>query len=327
MRDNFDAARLLLAIAVIYSHSFALAGQTEWSLYDHTLGTMAVHGFFCISGYLVSRSFNASSSVWSFLTKRALRIAPALIVAHIVSQALWAYFDRYTANPIPYISNGPVWTLSWEAACYMLCAAIGAIGLLQQRAFMPFLAAAWLVFALYSGQRDSGTITAIAPMFMLFFGGTAIAIHEQSFDLRKAFPFAATVIVIAYIPSVVTWIFNLGSNVFIFGPKVSDIQVRDLAYFLVLPIVVITICKHTKPIKLPADVSYGVYLYGWPVSQVIIALCVRQGIAVKPLPLFAATLAVTLVVAYASWRLVEHPCLLLKNALSANRRGHLSGKI
>jgi len=296
-------------------------------IYDHSMGAMAVHGFFCISGYLVCRSFNASASVLSFLAKRALRIAPALIVAHMVSQTLWIHFDRYTTNPIPYISNGPVWTLSWEAACYILCAALGVIGLLQQRAFMPFLATAWLIFALYSGQRDSGTITAIAPMFMLFLGGAAIAIHEQSLDLRKAFPFAATVMVVTYIPSIMTWIHDLGGSVFIFGPKVSDIQVRDLAYFLVLPIVVITICKHTKPIKLPADVSYGVYLYGWPVSQVIIALCVRHGIAVKPLPLFAATLAVTLAAAYASWRLVEHPCLLLKNALSANRRGHLSGKI
>ena len=143
MRDNFDTVRLLLAIAVIYSHSFALAGQTEWSLYDHTLGTMAVHGFFCISGYLVCRSFNASASVWSFLAKRALRIAPALIVACLVSHALWVGFDRYTANPIPYISNGPVWTLSWEAACYSLCAVLGIAGLLQQRAFMPFFAAAW----------------------------------------------------------------------------------------------------------------------------------------------------------------------------------------
>ena len=327
MRDNFDAARLLLAIAVIYSHSFALAGQVEWSLYDHTLGTMAVHGFFCISGYLVCRSFNASASVWSFLAKRALRIAPALIVACIVSNALWAMFDRYTANHIPYISNGPVWTLSWEAACYALCAALGVAGLLQQRAFMPFFAAAWLVFALHSGQRDSSAITVIAPLFMLFLGGAAIAIYEQSLDIKKIFPFAATALIITYIPSVVTWIFNIGSDLFLFGPKVSDIQIRNLVYIAALPFFVITICKQTKPIRLPVDISYGTYLYGWPASQVIVALCIRHSITVKPLPLFFATLAVTLVAAYVSWRVVEHPCLLLKKALSENRRGRLTRKI
>ena len=316
MRDNFDACRLILAIAVIYSHSFALAGQAEWIVYDHSIGAMAVHGFFCISGYLVCRSFNASTSVWSFLAKRALRIAPALVVACVASHALWVTFDRYATNPIPYISNGPVWTLSWEAACYALCAALGVVGILQQRAFMPFFAAAWLVFAFHSGERDSSAITVIVPMFMLFLGGAAVAVHEQSFDLRRVFPFAATVLVIAYIPSAVTWIFDMGKGIFLFGPKVSDIQIRNLAYVLVLPVVVITICKYTKPIRIPVDVSYGTYLYGWPVSQVIVAICIKNGFAVKPIPLFTATLAITLVVAYVSWLAVEHPASILKTRFS-----------
>lgn len=58
------------------------------------------------------------------------------------------------------------------------------------------------------------------------------------------------------------------------------------------------------------DLSYGVYLYGWPVAQALLYFTHQK---LSPVPLFTFTIAVTLVVAYGSWRLIERPSLdLLK---------------
>src|SRR4051794_27480336 len=72
-RNNFDALRLALAILVLFSHSYSLAGAvdpivrlTRWQ-FDG--GTIAVDGFFVISGYLITDSWLRSRSTDAFLAK------------------------------------------------------------------------------------------------------------------------------------------------------------------------------------------------------------------------------------------------------------------
>ena len=61
----------------------------------------------------------------------------------------------------------------------------------------------------------------------------------------------------------------------------------------------------------PADLSYGVYLYGWPVQQALHALFPSLGAVALLWP----SLAVTVVVAALSWYLIEKPALGLKRRL------------
>src|ERR671933_330026 len=80
-RDNaFDALRLLGAVLVLVSHSFALAGVAEPKLGKSSLGVIGVEIFFAISGFLVTASWLSDPRPRAFLAKRALRILPALIV-------------------------------------------------------------------------------------------------------------------------------------------------------------------------------------------------------------------------------------------------------
>ena len=92
--NNFNAIRVLLALLVIFSHSYALVaiesrgagdplasltgGQTTW-------GGLAVDGFFAISGYLIVQSWLRSRSGLDYLKKRALRIYPGFAAASVVS--------------------------------------------------------------------------------------------------------------------------------------------------------------------------------------------------------------------------------------------------
>jgi peptidoglycan/LPS O-acetylase OafA/YrhL len=60
------------------------------------------------------------------------------------------------------------------------------------------------------------------------------------------------------------------------------------------------------------DLSYGVYVYGWPVQQACVyALGIRE-----PALLFGASMAVIVPLAWLSWTFIEQPCL-------RRMRGHL----
>jgi peptidoglycan/LPS O-acetylase OafA/YrhL len=58
-----------------------------------------------------------------------------------------------------------------------------------------------------------------------------------------------------------------------------------------------------------ADLSYGIYLWGWPVEQMLVRLFEPQ---LNGLLLFLLALPLTSILALASWKLVEAPFLRLK---------------
>jgi peptidoglycan/LPS O-acetylase OafA/YrhL len=60
------------------------------------------------------------------------------------------------------------------------------------------------------------------------------------------------------------------------------------------------------------DLSYGVYIWAWPIQQTI----VRVAHVSEPLLLFAVTTAIIVPIAAASWLLIEKPALSLKDSLS-----------
>src|ERR1700687_6215627 len=115
-RNNFDLMRLVAAVSVIFSHAFLLSENSQ----DHDplmmltggqtiLGVVGVFGFFTISGYLVTQSFDATASPLVFLAKRALRVFPGLflcllvcvfVIGPLVTQLPLA---DYFARPQPYL--------------------------------------------------------------------------------------------------------------------------------------------------------------------------------------------------------------------------------
>lgn len=86
--NNFDALRLLLAVLVVWSHAFALrlgSEDTEWfSLLlagQYNSGHAAVLGFFAISGFLITASWQKRKSTGQYLKSRIARIVPGYVVA------------------------------------------------------------------------------------------------------------------------------------------------------------------------------------------------------------------------------------------------------
>ncbi|HEX4191588.1 MAG TPA: acyltransferase family protein, partial [Stellaceae bacterium] len=90
--NNFDALRLLAALAVILSHAFLIAQGTEkndplnWLTGNQCmLGLTGVFVFFAVSGFLVTQSFEQTRSPLRYLMKRVLRIFPAYLVCLVLT--------------------------------------------------------------------------------------------------------------------------------------------------------------------------------------------------------------------------------------------------
>ncbi len=101
-RNAFDLVRLLLAASVIYTHGFLLCGREEptFEVFKRQLsiGLLAVLGFFAVSGYLVSASWDRSPRVGRFLWSRVTRIVPGFLVCLLVT--------AFVVAPLLYLGRG-----------------------------------------------------------------------------------------------------------------------------------------------------------------------------------------------------------------------------
>jgi len=305
---NLDAMRLLLAVSVIVSHAWPLAlgpGTAEplQAVTGRSLGGWAVLLFFFLSGLLVTASAERRSAR-AFWAARARRIFPGLGAALLVTLALalssgarvdlqdaltWVLRagtlvsiehridGAFAANPYREVVNGPLWSLAHEVMAYALCFGMVALGALRRPLVLPL---ALGVAALASLMADllPGRLSVFAPLFFAFVLG--MAAHAVRHHLILS-PRAALCVA----PLAVCGM--------------------DLLAIGAICYLALTLALRAPRVCLPADYSYGLYIYGWPVAQMIVH--VSPGIS--PVALAVASVFATLPLALASWHLVERPSL------------------
>lgn len=305
---NLDTLRLLLAASVVVSHAWPLAlgpGTAEplSALTGHSLGGWAVALFFFLSGLLVTGSAERRPAR-AFWAARIRRIVPGLGVALLVTLAFayasgatagpveaGAWFARaltlfsiehrisgaFAANPYPEVVNGPLWSLSHEVAAYAICALFVASGAARHRAAVLAVVGAAALTCVNAGHLP-GRAAVFAPLFFAFALGMAAHVFRDRLHLRPVAG-ALSLPLVAILP----W-----------PLAVAILGYACLAVFLTAP--------RVAPV---GDFSYGLYIYGWPVAQILVHL--DPGIG--PVPLAFASLVATLPLAIASWYVVEQPLL------------------
>ncbi len=329
--NNFSALRLFFAFVVLYGHSYPISGNdldpVSRLLMPYTwIGALAVHGFFAISGFLVTASF-ANRGAVPFIVARGLRLYPAVILYCIVailiigplgvSVPLDQYFGagavQYLRNAplwtwqvnLPYAfadrpfsgsTNGSTWTLPIELRSYLLVLGVGVVGVWKSR-IASNVALLGLFYLMVFGEDVSG-----------LFADEDRYRHPMAFFLAGSAAWVNRDLVLMSVPLAVVLAF--AQLLFLHG-----------SYFLAAHAIcgtyVILVMAYMTPrldIDRFGDVSYGVYLYAWPIQQLVW----WQGQGGLTNALIAAPI-VTLC-AYASWRLVEKPALGLKSALSGARK-------
>lgn len=331
--NNFNLLRLLAAVLVLVSHAWPLAigrGAVE-PLYAETgykLGTTAVTVFFAVSGFFITRSFAERKSLIDFLIARTARIYPALAVALVITALVlgpatttltlssylaqkhswtyvpanlslfhlqWALPGVFEHNSLPGAVNGSLWTLYPEVRCYLLVILAGLIGLSRPKTF-PLLLAIAVAAIFLVRQTEGGGVLATAATLTLPF-----AIGAGAYIYRRFFPLSVLLVAATMGTAAAT----RGGTVY---PLTHAVALSYAAlWFGFAPI------TRLRGFNRFGDLSYGTYIYAFPVSQVLVAAAPEIG----PWALAAAALPATLLLAAASWRWIEAPALAHRHRFAA----------
>ena len=293
--NNLDVVRLLFALMVIYGHSFVLTpgpGQGNDLFFQYTgyyAGDLAIKGFFFISGVLVTSSLLSSRSPIKYLSARVFRIIPALVVVTLIltliigplistlpvmkyfnTHATWQYLWRtsllqiwngqnlgyyflpgvFATNPFPFYVNAPLWSVAAEFYCYLLLLAIFLCTRLNKVAVS-------IIFALivvdsilqekviFYWLPQSSTDFSLLPLSFAF--GAILAVYQREIQLQISM--FVGLLFAGYLINGGNFGHMFGYAVFFFG----------ILFFATGPL--------AMKMRLPRDVSYGVYLWGWPIQQ------------------------------------------------------------
>lgn len=286
-------------------------------------GLFALHVFFFISGLLVTNSFLNKPDLVSWLVSRALRILPALFVCLVlivfvlgsalttlpVNQYLahhdtWNYFlgnllllrtrfilpGVFAGKPV----NGPLWSLFLEVRLYLLAAVLLWIFRGRRRE--------WLTTALGA----IAIVGLVAPRWILVFGETDNNMACSGLFLLGALcALWSDKVLISNIWLVVLF---LAANNYARTPAFGPVFFFFTCYFVLC----FGFSRFLSAIHLPGDYSYGLYIYGWPVQQVMAKYFPNWS---PPLNA-ASSLVIATAVAALSWHLVEKRCLAQKKRMS-----------
>ena len=345
--NSLNLLRLVFAFVVLLDHCVYLGGFGKIDIGRTTTpGTLAVYGFFAISGFLIAGSA-ATSAPGRYLRKRFLRIFPAFWVVLIVTAVVIAPvsyllavrppgcgLDCYLAGPdgpvgyvlrnlglwivqpdisgtpfgvfLPGIWNGSLWTLAFEFGAYLVLLGLAVAGLLRRPPVVlvgtALLLGVLVVFTVVPSLHDSVT-TFTYPIFTpalvllpLFLTGSCLWLY------RHRVPDSGWLAGALFVAALLVLVLPVGAQI----PGYSFTTGPLAAPLLVYPVLWLGFHLPFVHIGRRHDLSYGVYLYAFPVQQ---GLVMAGAAAWGLLGYTAATIVIVLACATASWFLVERPAM------------------
>jgi len=338
-RDNsLNLIRLLLAFMVLYSHAEILTGVGDGIKWQgQHIGSWAVVGFFAISGFLITGS-RERSDAGRYLLNRVTRIFPGFLLALVfvafflapIAQvietgSLRGYFSTpvtpgyyvygnillrimtyeigTTLADIPYPKawNGSLWSLYYEFWCYIIIGVFLSWKLTREKVW-PTVLLFLLSVGVHSGigyiggfVDESYDFSMLSFMFPYFMGGAVVYKLRDRLPMRPLIAFVCAVVAVALIRY---------SNDY--GPQLASPLIAYVVLWLgaVLP--------SPSLVKIH-DISYGVYIFHFPVIQFLVLLGLhRHGFAL----LLLVTVLLTVALATASWLGVERATMRWTRGLS-----------
>lgn len=328
--NGLNLVRLGLAATVVFAHAFYIVGAGIGPvIHGDNLGGWAVYGFFAVSGYLVTHS-RLTRPLGDYLVHRVARLFPGywvcllVMVVVVAPLGFWAtngtlsgYWSTQTqplnylfANsmlrvsafdiaggpagvPFPGVWNGSIWTLYYEFVCYLVIAAVLSVALLRRRGALV-VAGLWIVSAVlywgwgrgvaetFGGNPELAQLLKLLPVFL---GGALLRLARVRLHVWGVL--ASTVVLLLLV-------------------RVLDTGAPQLC----APLIAYALLWVGAVLPSPAwfrrhDISYGTYVYAFPVQQLIVVLGLGGGVWIN----VGVALLITLPLAVASWFLVERPVM------------------
>lgn len=343
--NYFDDLRFILATLVVFYHSYELIKNpshdfiSKMMLGQSSLGQIAVYAFFTISGFFMIQSLENSKTIMKYFRNRLYRIIPAfwfsIILFSIVIIPLfsnislygddgsldfifkagtfhifgydWTIKNAFPNNTFSDGINGSMWTLKHELAAYILLPIFYLLSY-KNRRFMLFFTC---ILIILSFLANSGIYLFNIPV------GKAWVLSENEYPSFILF----------------SYYFMVGSCLYLYKDKilVSQSVTLDFRWFVFLTILLILsfygnkgkyillfwvpytvillgcVLKYKLFSKF-GDYSYGIYIYSFPIQQLIIL----KNSNISALSLFLTSMIFTLLLSIVSYHLLEKPILNLK---------------
>jgi len=335
--NNFDFLRFFLASLVIFSHSFAVLYNGTWQGYDPLLhltrgqvafGGGAVDGFFLISGFLITKSWERSKGAGDFARKRIFRILPALVAVLLVTAFVFgplattlplneylgsALTYKYLAfmgtrnlhltdrlpgvfvhNPLAYRVNGSLWTIRCEALCYVLVAVLGLLRCYRLPALVLTASVAAVGVTIVQGNHVNTGNNLEGPFHVLiyFLWGMTFYLYRDKICHSPLLAVSALAgLVVSDLIGILPFTLPLlGGYALFYAAFSARLKLHKFARY--------------------GDFSYGIYLYAFPVQQLLVAHFQSVWNAET---LALATFVIAGLCAVLSWHVVEKPWLKRKS--------------
>ncbi len=347
--NSFGLVRLIAATLVVVSHGYLLTGGAmeaePFSVStSFPLGAHAVHIFFALSGFLIAASWQSRPEALHFFAGRFLRLYPALIAVTLAVLVIAALFLSQPMNllypfspeailffgrtvflldgggsiasvlPQDEISGAilaTVWTLRFEVLCYLT---------------IP-------VFMTLVGKRKD--VLGISAALLLVVAGVWLVTRNAHY-LQMGFLDSLARFMFAFYLGVLAWIFR--NHIPISGFVLAALAVAaftGLGTRLSQPLEILAIAYFTfwvgsfhfgalTDAANREDLSYGIYLMGYPIQQA--ALGLLPGDHQSAWTNISVTMLIAVPLAFASWRLLERPALQHRAALVSLGAARFSGK-
>jgi len=319
--NSFNFLRFVAASSVLYSHHFPLAGLAEPVVpgYGVALGSVGVHIFFAMSGFLIFQSLERNHRLSSFLVARFLRIVPNLVFSLVVTSFVMLFWFRNFENlyghlefillNITSFAHVPIYGIAGVLAGRPSEAINGSLWTLQYEVFFYFL-----LFFIYLWVRKTKIILFIMLGVLMIpnIDNLISNINFLSFQLNVHYlsilgiSFFSGTLIAAYWTTISQWksTISVVSVALLFLLYPTILAGTPIYYSIsALLIVCLGSMNFACSFERYGDGSYGIYIFAFPVQQ----LCLIS------IPSFWLSMAfafiITTFLGYFTWHTFEERCL------------------
>lgn len=316
------------AILVIFSHSFVLyrfdgVDPLHCLTQYFDLSEIAVFVFFALSGRLIFRSCENSSSSVIFFKKRLIRIFPALfacvlitvlfsslfipsgetLVSYLLDKTTISYLlnvffvggyslpNVFDENPYPSIANGSLWTLRYELIMYFLTPVV--VLSKNKKATAVFITLIALACWCFLFNHERTFMQNLAKLGFVYF--LSLLMCELNVKIKSIYIFISIFVMLVLAAFKVDFAVKvfLAINIVLFFQWLYSTAFKT---------------RWIISKKINFDISYGLYIYAFFVQQLVILLAKPQ----SAYTVFFVSLVITVFLASMSWLFVEKPTLKFK---------------
>ncbi len=335
--NNLDLIRIIAALLVIYGHAYAISPEygtddivSSILKFDYS-GSLAVKIFFFISGLVVTNSLFHKKNTYDYIVSRIFRIWPALLVvviaAYIISilmttltigeffsslnfipyiikslflQFTWDYPGVFTSNNISAF-NGSLWTIPYEVSAYIILLFVSMM--LRFNKLLCTIASIIIIIDsslglgyLFTNSYFNDEVRYLPLCFSI---GSLFAINKNNIEIN---------ITSVIFGCIILYILKLNDSI-IFIPFFYFVL-----FYSILYISSISMFVKLKP---PHDISYGIYLWGFPVQQIIVFSIGNHGVLLNQV----LSMILASILGYLSWILIEKKSMALGKSILFRIKG------